>query len=165
MALHGVATFLLKARASLAASGDYGGGQTANLDYNKQYASGTAASQGDGLLLDTRTLAGTTAEDLDLQSLLDANGAALAAVEVVCLVLTADAANGDAIWVKPSVSNGWTAWMQSGSVLTLEAGAAMSLGSTADGAYPVSGSSKAINLDNQDSGAATYQIWALTRSA
>jgi len=117
------------------------------------------------VLLDDRTLGGSANEDLDLQALLDANGQALAAVEVVGLVFKADPANTSAIHVLPGLATPWLAWLQAGSVMVLAPGAVVALGSTADGAYPVTGGAKSINVDNQDAGNGSYSIWALTRSA
>ena len=166
MALLGRADISISLFAQLAALGDAGGGASGRLDFKESMASGTAASQADGLFYDVRTLGNGAAEDLDLEAVLDVNGIALAAVEVVAFGISCAAANTDAIDLKPSAANGWTSLLQAGSVLSLAAGSVLALGSTADGAYAVAGANKSINLENKAAGAtASYTIWVLTRSA
>jgi hypothetical protein len=64
------------------------------LDKILPFASGTGANQADLVWQDTRTLAASGTEDLDLAGvLLDAFGATITAAELVAIMVVADAAN------------------------------------------------------------------------
>lgn len=59
-----------------------------------QFTNGVNANQADLVWTDTRTLAASTSEDLDLAGVLtDAFGSVITAAEVVAIVVTADPAN------------------------------------------------------------------------
>lgn len=66
------------------------------LDYFKQFASGTGADQADLIWTDTRTLAASGTENLDLAGVLtDAFGAVITAVEIVAIMVTAAPGNAN----------------------------------------------------------------------
>lgn len=63
-------------------------------EFLAQFASGTGANQADLFWGDTRTLAASATEDLDIAGVLtDAFGATITAAEVVAIMISADAAN------------------------------------------------------------------------
>ena len=75
---------------------DLGGPASAPILLDKTYpfSSGTGANQADLVWQDTRTLAASATEDLDLAGVLaDAFGATITAAELVAIMVTADAAN------------------------------------------------------------------------
>lgn len=88
-----------EARATLSANqtgtNDFGGPRyTPNIDKILQFANGTGANQADILWADTRTLAASATEDLDLAGVLtDAFGATVAAAKVVAILVIADPGN------------------------------------------------------------------------
>lgn len=65
-----------------------------NLAFVKAITNGTGANQADLLFADTRTIAASGSEDLDLAgSLADVFGATITMVEVLAILITADAGN------------------------------------------------------------------------
>jgi len=65
-----------------------------SLDKVLQFTSGTGANQADIVWTDERTLAASGSEDLDLAgALTDAFGATITAVELVAIIIVADAGN------------------------------------------------------------------------
>lgn len=71
-----------------------------------QFASGTAANQADILWGDERTISASSSENLDLAGVLtDAFGAAVAAVELVAILIIANAANTNNVVVGGAASN------------------------------------------------------------
>ena len=61
---------------------------------------------------DTRTLALSTGEDLDLSgSLTNGIGESVALTRVIALMITADSANGDTISVGGAAANGFISWV------------------------------------------------------
>ena len=72
------------------------------------WASGTGANQADRLFTDTRTLAASANEDLDLAGvLLDAFGSAITFVRIKALLVKAASGNTNNVKVKPAAANGW----------------------------------------------------------
>ena len=131
----------LTTRLSIAASAI----QTATLDlgtaqaqlaksYTFDLANGTAAGQADRVFHDTRTLAASANEDLDLAGVLvDALGVTLTFARIKGLIVAAAAANTNNVIVGGAASNGFISWvgasthtitLRPGAVLTLMAGAA-----------------------------------------
>ena len=153
--------------ASQTGSGDYSGHVRADFEIAEVWESGTGANQAARLYYDERTLAASTGEDLDLTTITDAYGVALGLTEVRALCIQAAAANGAAIEVKPSSSNGWTALLKDASdILQIPAGCSAQFILGPDGSAPVSGSSKSLNISNtsgSDSG--TYTLLILGASA
>lgn len=69
---------------------------------------GTNAGQADLVFSDTRTLAASSSENLDLSGVLvDAFGQTLANVEIVAVLIAASAANTNDVQVGGAASNGW----------------------------------------------------------
>ena len=64
------------------------------MEFLKKFDSGTGANQADIVWSDTRTLAASATEDLDLAGVItDAFGATITAAEIVAIMVTAAAAN------------------------------------------------------------------------
>lgn len=107
-------------------------------DYTATLASGVAAGQADRIFHDTRTLAASASEDLDLAGVLtDALGGALTLVKVKGLVIAAAAGNVNNVVVGGAATNGFVSWVgaathtvtvRPGAVLALFAGAGDSNG-------------------------------------
>lgn len=116
------------------------GNATFNLTkvYGQAFASGVGAGQADKLFTDTRTLAASASEDLDLAGVLtDALGASLALVRVKALLVAAPAANTNDVLVGGAPSNAFASWVgaaghqvrvRPGGFVLLSAGAADATG-------------------------------------
>ena len=108
--------------------------------YVVDFANGTAAGQADRIFHDTRTLAASATEDLDLAGVLtDAFGAALTFVRIKALLVSAAAGNTNNVIVGGAASNGFISWVggaahsltiRPGATLALIAGAADAIGYT-----------------------------------
>lgn len=86
----------------------------APLNYNAvaNLTSGTGVNQATKLFSDTRTLAPSGAEDLDLAGVLtDAFGAALTFTAVKGVIIAAAAANSNLVVVGGAASNGFVNWV------------------------------------------------------
>lgn len=78
--------------------------------YEYDFPTGTAANKADKVFSDTRTIAASGAEDLDLAGgLTDAFGAAITFVEVRALVIKAAAGNTNDVVVGGDASAAWAA--------------------------------------------------------
>lgn len=160
MAISPQATAKLNATATLLPAGDYDGGQIANVLIDLAFASGTGVRQITTPFQDVRTLGAGANEDLDLQTLLDGNGAALGYTGVRLIVVQAADANGADVRLAPGAVNGWDSWIAVGSLLDVEAGGFEAAGSPLS-ATPllVDATHKVLNVLNLDgANAVTYTI-------
>lgn len=140
--------------------------QEVNLQRSLALLSGTGAGQADLFFGDTRTLAASGTEDLDLAGgLTDAFGATLTHVEVVGLLISAAAANTNNVLVGGAASNAWAAAFGADDVLVLKPGATLFL--LCDAGYAVTaGSGDLLKVANSGSGTGvTYTIAVIGRSA
>lgn len=91
------------------------GSADANISKNIaiSLASGTAAGQADRMFSDTRTLAASATEDLDLagSALTDAFGAALTFVKVKTILIKAADGNTNNVIVGGAATNGFVSWV------------------------------------------------------
>ena len=160
------ATARIKIDAAAAAPAGYAAPARASVDVLKILGAGTGADQIDKVYSATRQISGSGNEDLDLTTLTDAAGAALALAEVVLLYISNPATNGGDFRIQPGASNGWTA-LQSGSTdhVTIKPGTSLCLICTPAAAYAVAGGSKTLNVANQSGSAQSYEILVLGRSA
>lgn len=143
-------------------------GQVSALtEFDLSLSAGTTANKADLAHKSSQTIAGSGNSDIDLRALEDVLGDVMTTLtDVVALVLESPAANGDALSIKPASSNGWTALLADASdIITLKPGARVILYAPADGAYPVSAMSKAINVANADASDATLTLTIIGRSA
>lgn len=98
------------------------------------YSTGTGAGQVDRVFTDTRTLAASATEDLDLAgSLTDALGATITFARIKAVFVSAAAANTNNVQVTRPASNGVLVFMAAGDGIALRPGAAFTwLSGTAD---------------------------------
>jgi len=132
-------TLLVAVAAKLSATQDLG---SAVASMSKQYevalTSGTTAGKADLVFHDTRTLAASGSEDIDLAGVLtDPLGATLSFVKVKALIVSAAAGNTNNVIVGGASSNGVVSWVggathtvtvRPGATLALIAGAADATG-------------------------------------
>ncbi len=87
----------------------------APLEYRARVnlATGTGAGQADKIFSDTRTIAASGSDDLDLAgTLLDAFGAAITMARVKALIVTAAAANVNNVLVGGDATNTFLTWVE-----------------------------------------------------
>lgn len=104
------------------------GSKTQNhaLNVDNDYANGTGAGQANLVFSDTRTLAASGTEDLDLAgTLADAYGATITNVRVKSVAIKADAGNTNNVVVGAAASNAWATLLNSTGTITLRPGAAL----------------------------------------
>lgn len=97
------------------------------LNFNRavQLANGTGVGKADRMFADTRTLAASVTEDLDLSgALLDAIGGPAAFVRVKGLIIAAAKANTNNVVFGAASSNAWATLLNSTGTISLRPGAA-----------------------------------------
>ncbi|MEO0602309.1 MAG: hypothetical protein AAF211_12780 [Myxococcota bacterium] len=165
MALQGT-RFLLDLFSVLETPGDGSGGPVGHLTIDEAFANGTGNRQADGRLFDVRTLAASAVETINLQTILDENGQALNAAEVVVFVLKAAETNGGNLRIDTGLTDPWTDLLGATGQHDLRPGAALVLFSTADGAYPITSAARTFDVENLDGAAvASYTLYALVRQS
>lgn len=158
------ARFKLHVLSQLAPAGDHSGGAIGETTIDESYGNGTGDRQADAELYDVRALAASGSETLNLQTILDANGVALGAAEVVALVIKAAETNGDTLTIEPSAAEPWNLLVGAAGAHALRPGASLVLQSVNDGDYPVGASNRQIDVTNDDAGAAaSYTLHVIVR--
>ncbi|QNJ57615.1 hypothetical protein SEA_KEANU_9 [Streptomyces phage Keanu] len=97
------------------------------LSFNRavQLVNGTGAGKADRMFADTRTLAASATEDLDLSgALLDALGGSAAFVRIKGLIVAASKDNTNNVVFGAASSNAWATLLNSTGTVTLRPGAA-----------------------------------------
>ena len=171
MALAKPARVFASLDSQLLPNGDEGGGKTAEVLLDLLLANGTGDNQADGQLFDSRTLVASANEDIDLQLILDGNNLALAAAEVVILIIQTPATNLGTIRMRDSAATPWISFLSSSGAtddaqLDFPPGVTMLLAAPVDGTYAVAGGNKIINFINLDGvNSNTYIITVLPRTS
>lgn len=139
--------------------------------YNIPLTSGTAAGQADRIFHDTRTLAASATEDLDLAGVLvDALGATLTFVKVKALIIAAAAGNTNNVIVGGASSNQFLSWVGAGThTVTVRPGAVFSLicgAADATGYAVTAGTGDLLKIANSaGSTSVSYDIFVVGTSA
>lgn len=129
---------------------------------------GTTASKADKAFADTRTLAASANEDLDLAgSLLDPFGATLTFVKVKGIYVKAASGNTNSVKLKPAASNGFTGpFNAAADTVILPPGGFVVLAAPVSGWTVTAGTGDKINLANSaGSTSVTYDIVIIGTSA
>ena len=125
-------------------------------------SSGTGANQADLLFHDTRTIAASGTDDLDLAgSLTDSLGATLTFVKVKTIYVSAASGNTNSVVVGGAASNQFVAWVGDATdkVNILPGGAFMLCAPSAAGYAVAAGSTDVLRIANSSSGTSvTYNI-------
>jgi hypothetical protein len=145
------------------------GTATAQLakSYSVNLANGTAAGQADRIFHDTRTLAASANEDLDLAGVLvDALGVSLTFARIKGLIISAAAGNTNNVIVGGAASNQFLTWVGAGThTVTVRPGATFSLFAGANDAvgYAVTAATgDLLRVANSSSGSTvTYDVVVL----
>lgn len=158
--------FSLLVKGILSPDGDEDGGAIVSQRVDESMGSGTGDRQCDGLLLDERTLAASTSEDLDFSALTDANGNAFGPAEIAIFVLHALETNGSTLSVTFAAVNPWLGLFGTGTDITMPAGSTLAFVAPLNGGPAVSGTSKVITVANDDGAAsAKYRLLMAGRSS
>lgn len=129
---------------------------------------GTAASKADLIFSDTRTIAASSNEDLDLAGVLTGPlGTTLTFVKVKAIFVKAASGNTNSVVVKPASSNGFTGpFGASTHTLTIPPGGALLLAAPVSGWAVTAGTGDKINIANSSSGTSVdYDIVVVGTSA
>lgn len=141
------------------------------LRYVKQIAlaTGTAAGQADKVWSDTRTLAASASEDLDLTgTLVDAFGATITLARVKGLIVYAAAANTNDVVIGGASSNGWTGPFGGAThTLAVRPGGLLTLFAPGTTGYTVTaGTGDLLHVANSGAGSSvTYDVVVIGASA
>lgn len=143
---------------------------TVSKAFEAVLASGVGAGQADKVFADTRTLAASASEDLDLAGvLLDPLGAALTFVKVKGLLIKAAEANTNDVVVGNSATNTWATLLNSTGTVKVRPGAVLAVfaGKADATAYGVTGATgDLLKVANGGAGTAvSYDIVVIGTSA
>ena len=132
--------------------------------------SGTTAGKADLRFADTRTLAASATEDLDLAGVLtDVFGQAITFVRIKGIFISASSANNNNVVVGAAASNQWATLLNTTGTLTLRPGASFAAisGSTdATGMAVTAGTGDLLKVANSGAGSSvTYDIVIVGASA
>lgn len=157
------ATNSIRLNAQLTGPGDLGT-DTSSLDmtYPMRLTNGTSAGQADLMFKDTRQLAGSGTDDIDLTTVEDAFGAPLAALEVVTIFLRSLDSNTTDLTIGGSTAD-YTGLpdqtVSPGGIVFYHNATDTGLGSVVDG------TSDTIRIVNGSGAQASYEIVIIARSA
>ena len=145
---------------------------SAPLDWQRkvQLTSGTAAGQADRCFSDTRTIAASSSEDLDLVgTLVDPLGATFSPVRIKGIAIAAAAGNTNNVVVGGASATQWAALLGTTGTVTLRPGAffcAIAGVADATGYVCAAGSTDLLKIANSSSGSTvTYDIVIIGASA
>lgn len=145
---------------------------SAPLRYRKNIAwsDGTGAGQADLIFHDTRELAASATEDLDLSGVLsDALGGAASFARVKGLIIAAAKTNTNNVVVGAAATNAWATLLNATGTITLRPGASIAIGTGAADAvaYAVTaGTGDLLKVANSGAGSVvTYDVVIIGASA
>lgn len=136
--------------------------------YRFQMSSGIGANQADKIFHDTRTLAASGTEDLDLAGVLtDPLGVTLTFAKVKALIFTAAAGNSNNVQVTRSAANGVPWLLAAGDGIALRPGATFAwISPDATGVAVTAGTGDLITVTNSaGSTSVTYDVIVIGTSA
>lgn len=130
-------------------------------------ANGTAAGQADRVFADTRTLAPSATENLDLAGvLLDAFGAAITFVTVKAVIIKANQANTNNVNVTMPASNGVPLFLAAGDGVGLKPGYAFAVFGSGAGVPVTPATGDLLTITNSGAGTpVTYDVLIIGTSA
>lgn len=139
-----------------------------DIDISMPLGSGTGAGQADLVFADTRTLAASATEDLDLAGVLtDAFGATLTFARIKGIIVKAASGNTNNIVVGGAASNAWSTLLGATGTATVRPGGYFAAGASDATAYAVTaGTGDLLKIANSGSGTpVTYDIFLIGTSA
>jgi hypothetical protein len=152
------ASISLEVAVSQSAAGDVNTAKnTITVDSLLQLLDGTGADQANQAWSDTRTLAASTSEDLDMAGVLtDAFGSTITFTKIKAILVMADADNGDNIEVGGAASNAFASFLGDATdvVIVPPGGLFLLTAPDATGFAVTAGTGDLLKINNADSGAA-----------
>jgi hypothetical protein len=130
---------------------------------NQAFANGTAANQANQMFVDTRTVSGSSNDDLDLSgSFVDELGATIAFTSIKGFLITSDAANGDVLNIGAGTNPFFSFFADSTDILKVHpGGTAMLVNPTAAGYAVTASTADILRIANADASSATYTIYLI----
>lgn len=155
--------------ATLTGAADHGA-PSSQPSFSRQLdlSSGTGAGRADKIWTDTRTLAASATEDLDLAgSLTDVFGGTITLATVKVLYVAASSSNTNDVVVGNASSNAWAALLGATGTVTLKPGAVFLVAATAANPWPVTaGTGDLLKVANSAAGSGvTYDIAVIGATA
>jgi len=139
-----------------------------STDWSDLLATGVVADQADKLFFDNRSLAGTTAESLDLAGgLTDGLGAVVTFVRIKGIFIRPAAANNGVLAIGGAGANDFVNWVASATdIINIRPGGLFVLWSPDATGYPVTGGTgDLLKINNTGAGVGTYDIVLIGASA
>lgn len=138
-----------------------------SLTVAQRLATGTGAGQADRVFTDSRTLAASATEDLDLAGiLLDAFGQAITFVKIKAVIIHAIAANVNNVVVTRPASNGVPLFVAAGDGIALPPGFALAWFGAGAGVTVTPATGDLITVTNGGAGTSvTYEVIIIGTSA
>ena len=144
---------------SLANPAPFSGGARTAARVSESWPAGTASRQFDKASIYVYTIAALATQVIDLQTDLMQDGTALGLAELRYLSISVNEAATGNVTVEPDATDGWTALLQTGSVMNLAPGYQGTLVAPLAGSYAVTGSDKQLLFTNTDAAnAATVTV-------
>jgi hypothetical protein len=127
------------------------------LSYRKvwDFANGSGANQANKSFSDQRTLAISTAEDIDLAGVLvDSMGTTLTFSRIVAVIIAASSANTNTVDVKPGAATGFVSWCNAAAdkVKIRPGGVMVLIAPDATGYATAAGATDLLNIGNGGAG-------------
>jgi hypothetical protein len=137
-----------------------GGGGSLEVDIDRGLAAGNAANQFErAVIFQPAAVPGPGFVLLNLQANNDVNNVNAVLTGVVAMSISWPATADGPLNIKPDVTEGWTALLSDASdVLIVQPGTTITLEAPQGSAYPVSGSSRVLRLDNAGTVAAVPTV-------
>lgn len=135
--------------------------QSLNTSFKQAFANGTAANQANQMFADTRSIAGSSDDDLDLAgSLVDGIGNTITFTSIKAIIIHAASTNGDALHVGAAAANGFTTFFGSSTDLIKirPGGSFMIVNPEANGYAVTAGTADKFRISNQDASTASFDI-------
>ena len=135
--------------------------RTLNKSYRQAFTSGTGANQANQMFADTRTVSGSSNDDLDLAGVLtDGLGNTITFTSIKAIIINSVTANGDALHITDDGVSGFISWLgATGDIVKLRPGGSFMITNPEANGYAVTaGTADILRIANQDAGAATYDI-------
>ncbi len=130
----------------------------------RSFTNGVAVNQANQMFVDTRTVAGSSNDDIDLAGILiDQLGTTVTFTSIKALLITSDLANGDVLNVGAAAANGFsTMYGASTDLVKVHPGGLMLLSNpTAAGYIVTAGTGDILRVANADASSATYTIYLI----
>ena len=131
-----------------------------NKSYKQSFTNGTAANQANQMFVDTRSVSGSSNDDIDLAGVLvDGLGSTITFTSVKTIVIKAASTNGDALHIGAGTNPFFSFLGDATDLIKLQPGGLFAITNPeADGYTVTTGTADILRIANQDAGTASYDI-------